>query len=234
VNPLLRFWLLPGCAVLLLAADPSWKNKPIPSWTAAEARQILTDSPWAKTATAGLARIQSEDQRREGGDMGQPHGVGVDGLIDKNIKQTPIDIMQHGRIQGPPSVPLRVRWETALPIQAAELKAGELDPPTLEGEGYKVAVYGIPTTTVKGDPKKLGEPLKSLAALKRDGKPDVRPISVEVFQRQDGFVVVYLFPLSAEIGKKDAIVEFDAQIGRLIIRQPFDVSQMYFQGRLEM
>jgi hypothetical protein len=166
--------------------------------------------------------------------MGQPHGVGFDGLIDKNIKQTPIDIMKNGRIQGPPSIPLRIRWETALPIQAAELKAGELDPPTLEGEGYKVAVYGIPTTTVKGDPQKLGEPLKSLAALKRDGKPDVRPISVEVFQRQDGFVVVFLFPLSAEIGKKDAIVEFDAQIGRLIIRQPFDVSQMYFQGRLEM
>jgi hypothetical protein len=234
VNPLLRCWLLLVCAVLLFAADPWWKNKPIPGWTAEDSRQILTDSPWARTATAGVARIQSEDQRRDGGDMGQPHGVGVDGLMNKNVKQSPADILQHGRIQGPGSVPLRVRWETALPIQAAELKAGELDPPTLEGEGYKVAVYGIPTATVKGDPKKLGDPLKGLAALKREGKPDVKPIGVEVFQRLDGFVAVYLFPLSAEIGKKDAIVEFDAEIGRLIIRQPFDVSQMYFQGRLEM
>lgn len=234
MNPLLRCWLLLVCAVLLFAADPWWKNKPIPGWTAEDSRQILTDSPWARTATAGVARIQSEDQRRDGGDMGQPHGVGVDGLMNKNVKQSPADILQHGRIQGPGSVPLRVRWETALPIQAAELKAGELDPPTLEGEGYKVAVYGIPTATVKGDPKKLGDPLKGLAALKREGKPDVKPIGVEVFQRLDGFVAVYLFPLSAEIGKKDAIVEFDAEIGRLIIRQPFDVSQMYFQGRLEM
>jgi hypothetical protein len=219
---------------LLLGADPAWRNKPISAWTADDAKQILTDSPWARIATAGLARIESEDQRREGGDMGQPTGIGVDGVMKNTPKQTPLDILKNGRLQGPGSLALRVRWETALPIQAAELKAGELDPPSLDGEGYKMAVYGIPTATVKGDPKKLGEPLKSQAFLRREGKPDVKPIRCEVFQRQDGFVAVYLFPLSAEIGKKDAIVEFDAQIGRLVIREPFGVAQMVFQGRLEM
>src|SRR5208282_2039939 len=98
-----------------------------------------------------------------------------------------------------------------LPVQLAELKAHEAEPPTLEGDGYRIAVYGIPGGDFKGDPEQLGKPLKNMAALKRDGKKDVRPVSVEVFQREHGVVVVYLFPLSAEITKKDRQLQFAAQ-----------------------
>jgi len=65
-------------------------------------------------------------------------------------------------------------------VTLAELKAGEIDPPTLEGNGYKIAVYGIPATNTKGDPKSLGDPLKKNAVLRRDGKKDVKPLRVEV------------------------------------------------------
>jgi len=198
---------------------------------------ILNDSPWAKTVTAGLTRRQNEDERRDGGNMGQPHGVGVDGVGAKQVRPK-LDLPTVlTKVYTPPaaeSLQLQVRWETALPIRAAELKAGEIDPPTLEGEGYKIAVYGIPGTYFKGDPKSLGDPLRSAAALKRAGKKDVKPSSVEVFQRQDGLVVVYLFPLSAEIGRRDASVEFDAQIGRVVVKQSFDVQEMEFQGKLEL
>jgi hypothetical protein len=76
--------------------------------------------------------------------------------------------------------------------------------------------------------------LKKQAALRREGKKDVRPTSVEVFEREDGLVIVYLFPLSAEISKNDQRVEFDAHIGRIGIVQSFDVEEMRFQGKLEM
>jgi hypothetical protein len=202
--------------LLILLADPSWKAKPVAAWTEQDARQILTDSPWAKPVTAGLMRIQTEDERREGGDMGQPHGVGVDG-----VKRAPF-------------VRLTVRWETALPVRIAGLKAREIEPPTVEGDGYKIAVYGIPSAFLKGDPLALGNPLKKLASLKREGKKDVKPSSVEVFQRQDGVVVVYLFPLSAEISRKDTILDFEAVIGRIVVKQSFDLREMQFQGRLEL
>jgi len=78
-----------------------------------------------------------------------------------------------------------------MPVRAAELKAHEVEPPTLEGEGYQIAVYGIPGSYFKGDPKSLGEPLKRTAVLKREGKPDVKPSSVEVFQTSSGIVVAY-------------------------------------------
>ena len=47
-------------------------------------------------------------------------------------------------------------------------------------------------------------------------------------------VIVYVFPLSAEISKTDQRVEFDARIGRLGISQSFNVEEMQFQGRLEL
>jgi hypothetical protein len=47
-------------------------------------------------------------------------------------------------------------------------------------------------------------------------------------------VVAYLFPLSAEIGKKDDVVEFSALIGRLQVSQHFLLQEMQFQGKLEL
>jgi hypothetical protein len=73
-----------------------------------------------------------------------------------------------------------------------------------------------------------------MAALKREGKKDVKPVSVEVFQRGSGLVVVYLFPLSAEIARNDRQLRFEAQIGRIVVAQTFDLSEMEFMGKLEL
>jgi hypothetical protein len=233
----LRFsWLIPCSAVLLIAAEPVWNDKPIASWTDEDAKQILTHSPWARTVVAGITRRQTEDERREGGNMGQPQGVGYDGLDHRQPRPVaPGNLLPEPRAvsavqnQG---LPLLVRWESALPIRAAELKAHVPDPPTLSDGGYSIAVYGVPSSFAKGDPTSLGKPLKELAFLRRDGKRDVKPVSVEVFELEDSVAVVYLFPLSAEIGKKDSIVEFGAMIGRIRVSQHFNLEEMLFQGKL--
>ena len=228
-------------AASLMAADPVWKSKPAAQWTEEDAKQILAASPWAKETRAVITRRLTEDQLREGGQMGQPRGVGNEGVDPKGSgpKVSPnVFSGPGGDDRSPRSLPqpitLKLRWESALPVRLAELKSHEIEPPTLEGDGYRIAVYGIPGGDFKGDPKELGEPLKNLAALKREGKKDVRPVSVEVFQREDGVVVVYLFPLSAEISKKDGRVQFEAQIGRIVVAQTFELSEMEFMGKLEL
>jgi len=238
------FALICISAALLLAADPSWKNKPANQWTEEEVRQVLTASPWAKTVTAGVARRLGEDELREGGRMGQPKGIGYDGVDPKGsgpkLPTSPADIFVPGPDGGrsarssPSSTTVRLRWETALPVRLAELKSHEDGPPTLEGDGYRIAVYGLPGGNIKGDPKKLGDPLKETAVLRREGKKDVKPSSVEVFRLSDGWAVVYLFPLSAEISIKDGQLEFDANIGRIVVTQPFNLADMMFQGKLEL
>jgi hypothetical protein len=230
-----------AAGTLLAAADPVWKSKPAAEWTEEDARQVLTRSPWVKEIKATITRRLTEDQLREGGQMGQPQGVGNEGVDAKGTgpKVSPNVLTGPGgddrSIRSlPQSIALKLRWESALPVRLAELKAHEIEPPTLSVDGYSIAVYGIPAGDFKGDPKQLGAPLKNLAALKREGKKDVKPISVEVFKRESGVVVVYTFPVSAEIVLKDRRIQFEAHIGRIVFAQNFELSEMEFAGKLEL
>jgi hypothetical protein len=228
-------------ATHLIAADPVWRAKPAAEWTEEDAKLVLSASPWAKSITATVTRRLTEDQLREGGQMGQPRGIGNEGVDPKDSgpKVSPNVLSGRGGDDRsarslPQPIRLKLRWESALPIRLAELKAHEIEPPTLGGDGYYIAVYGIPGGDVKGDPKQLGDPLKNLAALKREGKKDVRPIRVEVFPREGGVVVVYVFPLSVEITKNDQRVQFEAHIGRIVFEHSFELSEMEFAGKLEL
>jgi hypothetical protein len=220
-----------------VAPKESWRDKPIASWTDLDADQILEKSPWAKMTVAGIARRQTEDERRQGGNMGQPTGVGYDGIDDKRVRPV---LPQNVFLPSPttpsktPIIRLLVRWESALPIRVAEIKHGEAQPPTLSDEGYLIAVYGVPASYANGDPISLAKFFKESAFLKREGKKDVKPLSVEAFELEHSVVVVYRFPLSAEISKKDGDVQFIALIGRLQVSQTFNVDEMQFQGKLEL
>jgi hypothetical protein len=228
-------------AATLYAADAAWITKQAAQWTEEDAHQVLTNSPWAKVITGGIARRLTEDQLREGGVMGQPRGAGYDGVDPKGSgPQVDLNVFtgrggdDRSQRSRPGSVTLKLAWESALPVRLAELRTRTIEPPTLEGDGYQIAVYGVPGTSFKEDPKQLGEPLRQTAALKRDGQKDVKPIRVEVFQRQDGLVVVYLFPLSAELTTKDGRVRFEAYIGRISVAHTFNLQQMEYLGKLEL
>jgi len=240
---LLKALFLSAAVTHLTAADPVWKSKPAAQWTEEDAKQVLTRSPWARVVTATITRRLTEDELREGGQMGQPRGVGNEGVdakgsgpkVSPNIFTGPGGEDRSAR-SSPQPIKLQLRWESALPVRVAELKSGVIEPPTSSdaGDNYIIAVYGIPRANVKGDPRTLGEPLKAEAFLKREGKKDVRPSFVEAFQGDDGMVIVYVFPLSAEVSPKDGRIEFEARIGRVGIAQWFNLEEMQFQGRLEL
>jgi hypothetical protein len=229
-------------AVSLTAADPVWKSKPAAQWTEDDAQAVLTMSPWVKEVRAVVTRRLTEDQLREAGQMGQARGVGNEGVDPKGSGPT-VSVNpftgpggdDRGSRSLPQPIALKLRWESALPIRIAEFKSqAGAAPASSESEGYRIAVYGIPGGGFKGDPKELGKPLKSLAVLKRDGRRDVRPVSAEVFQLESGVVVVYVFPLTAEITASDKQVRFEAQIGRIVIGHTFELSEMEFMGKLEL
>jgi hypothetical protein len=227
-------------AASLTAADAVWKSKPAAQWTEEDARQVLAASPWVKEVSAVVTRRLTEDQLREGGQMGQPLGVGNEG-VDPNGSGPKVSLNVFSGAGGDDrsarslarGIALKLRWESALPVRIAEMKSHAVEP-SLEGDGYRIAVYGIPGGPFKGKPEELGRPLKNLAALQRDGKKDVRPVSAEVFQLESGVAVVYVFPLSAEISRKDGRVRFEAQIGRIVVAHIFELSEMEFMGKLEL
>lgn len=234
-------FLLP-CAMVLFAADEqAWKGKQIADWTADDATQVLTDSPWVKTVTPTMSRPSNNGQpgsgRRSNIGIGIPGigglGGGRRGGYGGGGGGYPGG--SQGSDNGSNTAPtLKLRWESALPIREAELKTRDTNAPTLDEAHYAIAVYGVPARIANGDPKKLADQYKDHAAIKRDGKKDLKPSSVEVLQRDDGPVVVYLFPRSKEITKQDRRLEFDAKIGVLELNESFFVEDMVFQDKLEL
>src|ERR1700751_2894401 len=129
----------------LIAADSVWNIKPASQWTEDDARQVLAQSPWSKAPRAVITRRLTEEQLREGGQMGQPRGVGYEGVDPKGSgpKVSPnVFTGPGGGHRSPRSLPqpisLQLRWESALPVRLAELKSREIEPPRLRGEGYSI------------------------------------------------------------------------------------------------
>lgn len=222
---------VPFAAVVLLAADASWKDKPLSQWTADDAKQVLLDSPWVKVVTPQNIRDLSPDERREGGNMeaGIGKGVGIAGLgILGRRRQEEAIARAHYK---PTPEAVTVRWESALPVRTAEQKTGETEVPMIDSDHYAIGVYDILT------PKRwnLASELKGIAFLKRDTNKDIKPSHVEILRNDDDTAtIVYLFPRSVEITKKDGRLLFVAQIGRLFISQFFYTEQMQLQGQLEL
>jgi hypothetical protein len=280
-----RLSLIPLSMALLTAADQPqpWKDKKVPEWNEDDTKQILTDSPWAKTVTPSMDTSASNGRSRQGGGMGRGGGINLGGIIlgmpggmgrggggypgggggypgggggypgggggypgggggyPGGGGGYPGDSTGYpGGQQGgsgansqPPV--LQLRWESAFPIREAELKSHDANAPTLDDDAhYAIAVYGVPSRMTNGNSRSATDQLKNLAAIKRDGKKDLKPSSVEVLERDNGPVIVYLFPRKTEITLKDARIEFDAKIGRLQFTQSFYVDDMKYQDKLEL
>jgi hypothetical protein len=174
--------------VILFAADPAWLSKPIAQWDAEDAKQVLTNSPWVKYARPAVLPELTEAQRREGGQMGGGKGVGLQGISGGGVfAPTPNPQAGKARAASGYAGALTVRWESALPVRVAELKAREIGAPDWDGDFYAIAVYDVPGLKV-----------------------------VDVLPRANGLaIVVYLFPRSDEITTDDKRIRFTAQIAKL-------------------
>lgn len=223
-----RFCLPLLSVVLMLAADASWKTKPISQWNTDDAKQVLANSPWVKTAVVTILPPRSEAQMREAGRMGMVRGTGL-GALDASVLTGFGG--KHLVAKPPKPLTLLVRWESARAIRSAELKTGDERAPAWDGDYYAIALYDVPGLE---DQKTLPVELKKAAFLKRDGKKDLKPGRVDLLADEKGITVVYLFPRYGEITREDKSVELVAQIGRMFVAQSFSTEEMQFQGKLEL
>jgi len=216
-------------AVILAGADQAWKNKQYPEWTEDDAKEVMTNSPWAKTVVA--TPVKPDGKEQQPGSHRARIGIGGIGIGRSR--------RQGGEDGGKPASPdqpatLTLRWESALPMREAELKARDTGAPEVGDDYYAIAVYGIPRGAVSDDSKERQGELKKLAVLKREGKKDLRPTRVDILLRDSGPVVVYLFAKSAEFTWRDHGFTFEAQISRLKFSQAFSADDMTFHGKLEL
>jgi hypothetical protein len=231
---------------------PAWRDKQVPEWTEGDAKQLLSDSPWAKSV---VPTVDKAAEKKASPSKANPSGrkfigIGGFGIGGKRSESSSTDSNTSKASSGgappgssssssssadsdaaPPT--LRLRWESALPIREAELKAKETGALAVDEDHYAIAVYGVPSRMVN-DSKKFADELKAQAVIKRDAKEDMKPSSVVIRVREDGPVVLYVFPRTEEITWRDHQIEFNAQIGPLKFKQAFASDDMRFHGELQL
>jgi hypothetical protein len=143
--------LLLSFAVYLLAAD-FWDTKPYTEWTDKEIQKVLEDSPWAD-------RINVR--------------TGQKGVVAQDEAK--------GAIMGELEVPVRLIWQSALPVKhAMSRRMSEANAKQLlerEERFYVIWMQGLPfnTRAAAGDIEKLTKE----TVLKVKGKPDVHPVEIQ-------------------------------------------------------
>jgi hypothetical protein len=221
--------------MVLLGQNQPWKDKKVPNWTEDDAKIVMLESPWAKSVMPDVKQ-QAAPMQRQGGGMGRG-GVRVGGMGIPTGGRRGGGYPRGGgggRRQAEAPSALVIRWESALPMREAELKARDTSAPTIGEDHYTLAVYGLPRGVVKPDDKGFVKELAKKAALKRDGKKDLKPASVRVLMRDDGPVVVYLFSRTTELTKNDRRIEFSGEVGTWKFATPFFTDDMVFDGKLEL
>ncbi len=232
MKTILKSLVFPFLAMLLMAAAPVWKSKQMEQWSEQDAKLILTNSPWVKKVTPALMPQYSENQRRQGGQMGGGDGIGMEAFTPAALSGVFVPSTA-GKRRPTRVATLEIRWESARAVRAAEEKAHEEDPPALADGSYVVALYDVPGVNV--NQTALPFQLKKDAFLKVEGKKDRRASRVDLLPQEGGLAtIVFMFPRSEEITTQDQRITFLALIGRLSVAQYFYTEEMTIQGKLEL
>jgi hypothetical protein len=216
---------------LPLCAEHPWQSRPYADWTEREAKQVLSDSPWAKQTEA---RLSTPPGFSTPGNR-SPLGDGIHGSIGGTIgtygtRGVDGEVGADGREPAPSAIstPVTVRWESALPVRQAELKLHQ-EAQSAEEPVYVIAILGLPREIEIYNPQEL----RSRAFLKIKGRKRIPAADVKIVMPEDKPVVLLVFPKTQRIAPGDKEIEFTMN-GVLELRQKFTVKEMICLGELEL
>jgi hypothetical protein len=239
--------LFAACLIALGASQP-WTSKDFTLWTAAEVEKVLTDSPWAQQVMASFGQpLQPEDMPvtpppgAQGG-MAGSRGVS-DGRWDGGVAR-------NTGIGDVPSLPITVRWDSALPVRQALSRSQKDNSVSARAvSDYIITIIGLAsasprTSAAPGDesrggverepqdPAQVARAFIGNSALLPRGKPAIAPEDAK-FDAATGAVQLF-FPRSARISLSDKEVTFVTRFGSLTVQKKFHLKDMTFKGQLEL
>jgi hypothetical protein len=224
--------LLIVCAAAGALADDFWRKKPFHEWTAEEAVKLLRDSPWARQQVMASAQVgnAAEASISAGTANCDPDAIDPNGNCLERKVSLPRDPSQMPGVTFSESnygVYL-VRWESALPVEQAFARLGELGerptiaylsaPPRLPADRYVITVKVL--RPPRGASDLLAERADSHAKprvwLKTSHGTSV-PLETERTGAGANAAVHFFFPRE--------------QKGRPILASPHDTAEFIFEGQ---
>jgi hypothetical protein len=251
--------LLTLAALAVWAAD-FWDAKPYTDWSQKDIQKMMTNSPWSKQISVavgpaigrgGLGGPQSgvggrggrggggvnpatlgDASSSSGGGGAPPGGGGLRG--DRTPDDSPVMV---------PAVRLLLRWQTALPVKQALVKAkygaeAGTSPEAQkllarEEQYYVLSVSGLPAYLLPKD-EQAKQAMAAASTLNVKNKDAVAAADVE-FQKDGGNVDAYfLFPRKSPFSLEDKEIEFVSKLGPVTLKHKFKLKDMVFKGKLEL
>ena len=212
----------------LVLAGKFWENTAYQDWTDKDAEKLLKKSPWSQKVTLSTGGGQPGGSSRGGGGEGGG-GRGGDGGTPGGGEPGEMNFI--------------VRWDSALPIRQAALRAhygpevdsvkGIQEALNAEVTHYAVSLIGFPARMVQQNPSRFAS-MASSAVLKRKNQDPIVAESVEVRPGDPPDGLVFYFPRTDPITLEDKEVEFQLEFGQLKIKRKFQLKKMVYDGKLEL
>jgi hypothetical protein len=222
----------------LLAAE-FWQ-KPYTEWSDKDLTKMMTDSPWAKSASVSMGGPGGGPPAIGGGGGGGfgggGHGGPQGGGGSENGPGAPGS--------GPPSFDVVARWQSALPIRQAfvRLKFGaEADKSTDAGKvleeqerPYEIVLSGPMGMFLGGKPGDAAKALSEVSFLTSRRTGAIKAVQIEVGKPGKTMDVVFAFPRSMPFTVEDKEVELSTKLGTSPLKYKFKLKDMVVNGKLEM
>jgi len=220
-------------------AGDEWRKKPADQWTEDDARQVLTDSPWAKSAKV---QYIGGTGGGGGGSSRIPGGSPIPGGSRyPGGSPVPSGSPIPGGGSGGTRVlsPVTVRWQSASAIRLAFAKVGVQNPPGLERaeDSYVIAAYGLremgPDGIDPDDASTLAR-IRDSARLLVGNKRSVIPDRVRVSQGDQGLTLVFIFAKEKLGPLTDEKLKLLARVGPAQVTAEFKTKDMKLDGNLDL
>jgi hypothetical protein len=212
-----------------------WNTKPPEEWTNSEIHQLLTLSPWAKSATVtnttGRNGPLSGSRVGGGGRRVYAGGIGSGGThtaSGTNPSGT------NGDEPGSDTFKAIVRWESALPVRQALRKTLWAD----AEEYYIIALTGgIPAVGIPTNDDDASERKQKLEALQDttriERRKDQDPLTLRRAESVPGGILFY-FLRAFELKPDDRQVTFVTKLGPADVKCRFIPKEMLYRGKLDI
>jgi hypothetical protein len=242
-------------AVLLpapLCAADVWESKPFADWNEKDLQKVFGNSPWARQTravvsnTKGGAKPPVPDASSNGGAAGGRGSRSADSPgAAARLGPSPSDFDPTGQSAEQPGIPVIVRWQTALPLRQAQMRAkyGKEAATSPEAQKflaqepmlYVIAVVGLPGSVASvGGGDQVKQTAARASTLAAKGKEPLRPVAVEFLPNGTAVDVLIGFPKTLPFTLDDQEVEFSAQIGAAAVKYKFKLKDMVVRGKLEL
>jgi hypothetical protein len=236
--------------VSLWAAD-FWQAKPFTEWSEKDIQKMMESSPWSKPFSVALA-ANTPENTRGGRRAGSTTGGSSGGVSQMNGPAGTTEQGGLGRYAGSagdpggavPTLNLVVRWQSAMPVREAVVKAKFGSEAATSPEAkkaleepvnhYILAIRGVPQGALQGDSEEVKKQMLSQGMLLIRGKDPIKPVDFLMQGSGRATEVLFAFPKTTPITEEDKEVEFVVHIGDYNIKQKFRLKDMLVNGKLDL